>query len=98
MSNKRIYLFSSLIFLIIVGISASVLLNGCKGKTGYHLTGDTIEDGKNLVQINCTKCHLLVPVNALTKDVWKFHTLPSMAHYLGITSYLDGYFKKDSVK
>ncbi len=73
------------------------MLDGCKskGNNTYTLTGDTIADGKNLIQLHCTKCHALVPVNSITKDVWKFHTLPSMAHYFGITPYLDGYFKKD---
>ncbi|MGZ3873947.1 MAG: FG-GAP repeat domain-containing protein [Mucilaginibacter sp.] len=53
-------------------------------------------DGENLVRLNCTKCHALVPATALTKDVWKFHTLPAMGRYLGMTPYLDGYYKKDT--
>jgi hypothetical protein len=78
-------------------ISASVLLDGCKKKSNvpYQLTGDTIVDGKNLVQLNCTRCHALVPVNALNKDVWKHHTLPAMSHYLGLTPYLGGYYKSE---
>jgi FG-GAP-like repeat len=83
----------------VVLLSGSILIDSCKNKgtSTYNLTGDTILDGKNLVQINCTKCHALVPVNALTKDVWRYHTLRSMSHYLGITSYMDGYYKPDSV-
>jgi hypothetical protein len=98
MNRKRTYLFTSFSLLIVIVISASVLLNGCKNSANacYVLTGDTIIDGKNLVQIHCTKCHSLVPANTLTKDVWRFHTLPTMAQYLGITSYLNGYFKKDT--
>jgi hypothetical protein len=76
-----------------------MLINGCKSKTesnsSYSLIGDTIADGKNLVQLNCTKCHALVPVNALSKNVWKHHTLPSMSHYLGLSSYIGGYYKSE---
>jgi hypothetical protein len=98
MNYKRTYLLTSFLFLIVAAIAGSVLLNGCKNKadTRYVLTGDTVADGKNLVQINCTKCHALVPATAVTKDVWKYHTLPAMAHYLGMTPYMDGYFKKDT--
>lgn len=98
MNPKRTYLFTTYLLLLVALLSGSMLIDGCKGKSdpSYQLTGDTIADGKNLVQINCTKCHALVPVNALTKDVWHFHTLPSMAHYLGVSSYLDGYYKKDT--
>jgi hypothetical protein len=98
MNRNRIYLFTSFLFLAVVAISGSILLNGCKkkGNTRYALTGDMIADGKNLAQINCTKCHSLVLPDMLTKDVWKYHTLPSMGPYLGMTPYLDGYFKKDT--
>jgi hypothetical protein len=98
MNFKRTYLLTTFSFLIIAAISGSVMLNGCKNHTNarYVLTGDTIADGENLVQINCTKCHALVPANALTKDVWNYHTLPAMGPYLGMTPYLDGYFKKDT--
>ncbi len=74
-----------------------MLIGGCNSKsdTAYTLTGDTIADGKNLVQLNCTKCHALIPVDALNKNVWEHHALPSMAHYLGISRYLDGYYKGD---
>ncbi|HVW98630.1 MAG TPA: VCBS repeat-containing protein [Mucilaginibacter sp.] len=99
MNRKRTFLFTSFLFSMVAVISAATLLNGCKEHAAsqrYTLTGDTLVDGKNLVQINCTKCHSLVPVNALTKDVWKFHVLPDMGPYLGMTPYLNGYFKKDT--
>ncbi|WP_166727694.1 FG-GAP repeat domain-containing protein [Mucilaginibacter gilvus] len=74
------------------------MLNGCKSTTtpGYTLTGDTLADGKALVQQHCTKCHALVPVNALTKDVWTVHSLPSMAQYFAIKTYGVGYYKEDN--
>ena len=95
MKLKKTYLFAIYIMLLLGLLSAGMLFNGCKSKnnSSYALTGDTIADGKNLVQINCTKCHALVPVDALNKNVWKHHSLTSMAPYLGITSYLGGYFK-----
>ncbi|TWI95901.1 VCBS repeat protein [Mucilaginibacter frigoritolerans] len=98
MNIKKTYLISSILLLVVL-LSGSILIDSCKnkGNTSYNFTGDTILDGKNLVQINCTKCHALVPVNALTKDVWRYHALRSMSHYLGITAYMDGYYKKDSV-
>jgi hypothetical protein len=80
-------------------LSAGVLINGCgkpnTGSTSYKLTGNAVEDGKNLVQLNCTKCHALVPVDALNKNVWKFHTLPAMAKYLHISHYSIGYYKTE---
>ena len=95
MKFRNKYLFAPLLFIIVIFVTVSLFTGGCKSKNGstYTLTGDTILDGKNLVEINCTKCHALVPVNALTKDVWKHHTLPSMAPYFGLTAYLGGYFK-----
>jgi hypothetical protein len=98
MNCKRTYLLTSFIFLSFATITAGMLLNGCKGN-GDHartITGDTIVDGRNLAQVHCAKCHAPVPVNMLTKDVWRFHTLPSMSHYLGVSSYMDGYFKKET--
>ncbi len=78
-------------------LSAGALINGCgpKNNSAYKLTGNAVEDGKNLVQLNCTKCHALVPVDALNKNVWKYHTLPSMANYLGISHYSTGYYKSE---
>src|SRR5580692_947041 len=95
MNIKKAYLFTFYVLVLVGLLSAGMLINGCKSKSdsSYVLTGDTIADGKNLVQINCTKCHALVPVDALNKNVWKHHTLPSMAHYLGLSHYLGGYFK-----
>jgi hypothetical protein len=94
MNFKNTYLFTFSVLSVLI-ISVTVLINGCKNNTKaeYTLTGDVIADGKNLVQIHCTKCHALVPVNALQKDVWKHHSLPSMSHYLGISTYMDGYYK-----
>lgn len=65
-------------------------------KKEIKLTGNAIIDGKALAEKHCSGCHQLVPVNALTKDVWTYHTLPSMAKYLGISTYGSDYFKRDS--
>jgi FG-GAP-like repeat len=76
-------------------LSGSMLFNGCKQSgTAFQPTGDTVADGQKLVQKYCTSCHQLVPANFLTNDVWRFHTLPSMSHYLGLSTYGDDYFKK----
>ena len=100
MKRNNFYTLHSFLYLLIATFLFSILFDSCKNHAGssdrYALTGDTIVDGKNLVQINCTKCHALVPANALPKAVWKFHTLPAMAPYLGLLPYLDGYFKKDA--
>jgi len=88
-------------FLVITCLlSISSLFNSCKNKNSpsLQLTGDMVADGKQLTQMHCTGCHELTPVNALTKDVWIYHTLPSMAHYMGISTYGIDYFKADSVK
>ncbi|MEO6630728.1 MAG: hypothetical protein ABIN13_03365, partial [Mucilaginibacter sp.] len=65
MRRNRFYTLPSFIYLLIIVVAGSVLLTGCKNQAGtgnrYALTGDTVIDGKNLVQINCTKCHALVP-------------------------------------
>jgi hypothetical protein len=94
---KRTFLFTSVILSGALILSISTLFNSCKSSntTGYALTGDTIADGKALVQQHCTKCHALVPVNALTKDVWAVHTLPSMAHYFSVKTYGIDYYKDD---
>ena len=84
------------ILLLIFLTSGLLLNNGCKQKsTRYELTGNNMVDARNLIQINCTRCHALVPVNALSKDVWKYHTLPSMAPYLGVSVYMGGYYKNE---
>lgn len=61
-------------------------------------TGNPVTDGKILAQQHCGGCHQLVPADALTKDVWKHHVLPSMARYFSLVSYMDGYFKPDTAK
>jgi len=91
----------SIIYLLsfVVLISGAILFNGCKNTkndTGFKPTGDTIADGKKLVTMYCTRCHAEVPADALSKDVWKFHTLPSMAKYAKISVYGTAYFKTDT--
>ncbi len=90
-------LFTIYLLLFVFILSGTVLFNGCKSKTAgnieFQATGDTIADGKKLVQLYCTKCHALVPAEALPKDIWKFHTLPSMSHNLGISTYGISYYK-----
>ncbi len=90
-------MLTSCILLGVLILSISTILNSCKSNTGkaYVLTGDTISDGKALVQTHCTKCHALVPVNALTKDVWTVHTLPAMAQFFAIKTYGIDYYKED---
>lgn len=98
MNLSKPYLFNFYLLSFIVLLSALLMVGGCTQKADlrYKLTGDTIADGKNLVQINCTKCHALVPVNALNKNVWKYHSLPLMAHFMSVTPYLGGYYKSDT--
>ncbi len=94
---KRTFLLTSCILSGVVILSISTILNGCKSTTtttGYVLTGDTLADGKALVQQHCTKCHALVPVNMLTKDVWTVHSLPGMAPYFAIKTYGIDYYKE----
>ncbi|MBB5395450.1 VCBS repeat-containing protein [Mucilaginibacter sp. AK015] len=95
MKLKHTFLFTSVIFSGVALLSLSTVLDGCKSKTNapYKLTGDTIADGKYLVEKHCTKCHALVPANTLTKDVWRMHVLPGMAKYLGISTYGPDFFK-----
>jgi hypothetical protein len=86
--KKRVIIFYLIVFIGVLLVTA--VFNGCRNsgvdKT-YKLTGDTIKDGENLVQLKCTACHKLVPVGALTQAVWVNHTLPSMAKYLHISTY-----------
>jgi hypothetical protein len=98
-STKSKYFVGLSAFILLA--SGTVLFNGCKSKNtttdnGLQLTGDTINDGQQLAAKYCTSCHKLVPVNALTNDVWKYHTLPDMAKYVGISTYGKDYFKRDS--
>ncbi|HEY8999897.1 MAG TPA: VCBS repeat-containing protein [Mucilaginibacter sp.] len=88
-----IYLLS-FVFLI----SGTILFDSCNNKPkspgdDFKAIGNTIEDGKRLVQIYCTKCHAEVPANALTKEVWTIHTLPAMAHYLKVSTYGTAFYK-----
>src|ERR1700743_2532082 len=101
MNGKRSYLLISFVLLIVSSLVSVVLLNGCGGKKkqqDYQLTGNTKTDAENLVQLHCTKCHSLLPINALTKDVWLKASLPSMSKYFGITAYMGGYFLQDTAK
>ncbi|MGY4537780.1 hypothetical protein ACVW0P_002199 [Mucilaginibacter sp. UYNi724] len=96
MKLKQTFVFTSLILSGVALLSLSTVLEGCKSKTGgtYKLTGNVVADGEHLVKIHCTKCHELVPANALTKDVWRVHSLPSMAHYFGIGTYGQSFYKE----
>ncbi len=99
MNFRNTYNITFYLLLIMASLSGTVLIDSCKSKNqsvpfdNYTLTGDTIADGKNIAQLHCTKCHALVPVNALVKDIWKYHTLPSMSRFFGIRSLMDGYYK-----
>jgi hypothetical protein len=100
MKSYKAYITISGILLVISVFAVTMLLNSCKNKSttanGFEPTTDSIADGKKLVQIHCTKCHSLVPVNALTKDVWTVHTLPAMARYFAISTYGTDYYKSDN--
>ena len=98
MNLKKTHLFAFYIFIATSLLSGSLLIGGCnndKQDSGYVLTGNVVADGENLVKINCQKCHALVPVNDLNKNVWKYHALPSMAKYFKVTPYLGGYYKSE---
>ena len=97
MNYKKSYLITSYILLFIVSLSAVTLINGCKQKNTppqpYKLTGNVMVDGQNLAQLKCTRCHALVPVNALSKDVWERHVLPYMAKFMHVSLYGSSYYK-----
>ncbi len=94
MNFKKTNLYTFYLAAATLLFSGSILFNGCKGRNEQHkLSGDTIKDGENIVKVNCSKCHQLVPVNNLPKDVWHYHTLPSMAKYFGIKVYMGQYYK-----
>ena len=97
MNLKKAYLFTFYLMIPVLIITGSTLISSCKRKSerAYTLSGDTIKDGENLVRINCTKCHTLVPANLLTNDVWQFHTLPSMAGYFSIRAYMGNEYYKN---
>ncbi|MGZ3833440.1 MAG: FG-GAP repeat domain-containing protein [Mucilaginibacter sp.] len=97
MKFNKTGLYTTFLLVFVFLLSGSVLLNSCKkkGSSSFQFTGDTIADGEKLVQIYCTKCHQEVPTNALTGDVWKYHTLPVMSHYFGLSTYGPDYFKNN---
>lgn len=97
-STRLKYLMVLSAFVLLV--SGSVIFNGCKSKTASEVQNadDDKLNGQQLVAKYCTSCHALTPVNALTNDVWHYHTLPSMAKYAGISTYGSEYFKNDSAK
>src|ERR1700709_708371 len=96
LTKTGLYILYLLLFVLL--LCGTVLFNGCTNteptNNTFKLTGDTIADGKKLVEMYCTRCHQLVPAQALNKDVWKFHTLPAMSHYLGLSTYGVEYFKR----
>ncbi len=98
-STRSKYFMALLAFVLMV--SGSVIFNGCKSKNGaagVQNVNDEDLDSKQLVAKYCTRCHALTPVNALTNDVWHFHTLPNMAPYVGISTYGIDYFKAENAK
>ncbi len=98
MNFKRKYLVTTYLVLFTAVISGLTLIYGCKPKTNepYKITGNVKVDGEALVQIKCTKCHALTPINALPKDVWLNHVLVSMAPMLNISTYGSSFFKQDA--
>ena len=88
-------LYTLALSLAVCSISGIMLFTGCKGKQAFQPTGDTIADGKMLVQKYCTRCHQEVEPTMLTRDVWKFHALPAMSRYIGLSTYdVINYYKK----
>ena len=90
-------------FFIGLGTACTVISSSCNrpaetddSSEPLTYTGDFKKDGAMLAQRYCTGCHQLVPVNALTKDVWQYHIMPDMAKYLHLASYAGGYFKPDT--
>src|SRR6185312_2497516 len=98
MKSNKAYLSTLYLLLGICLFSVATLFNGCTNNENvFHPTGDTITDGRLLVKKYCTRCHEPVGPEMLTKDVWKFHTLPSMARYLHISTYMSvDYYKNDN--
>src|ERR1700740_663688 len=98
MKLNKTWLFTTYLLLFIFLISGSVIFNGCNTKTSssFTPTGDTIADGKALVQQYCTSCHQLVPADAITKNIWRYHTLPTMSHFLKVSTYsITNYYKSE---
>lgn len=99
MGLKKSVLTISSLFLSSALLAGLSLFDSCKSKpayTPYKLTGNVMVDGKNLVQIKCTRCHSLVSVDALPKDVWVNHTLANMAPLLHISTYGGSSYYKDN--
>ncbi|MBS1529384.1 MAG: VCBS repeat-containing protein [Bacteroidetes bacterium] len=99
MKLNKTWLFTTYLLLFVFLVSGGVLFNSCNGKKAgdaFKPTGDTIADGKALTQQYCASCHKLVPPDLLTKNVWKFHILPDMSHYLGLSSYSIVNYYKDA--
>ncbi|WP_295713305.1 VCBS repeat-containing protein [Mucilaginibacter sp.] len=97
MNFKKSYLVTTYLLLFTVLISFVTLMYGCKPKPQpYKLTGNVKVDGENLVQLKCTRCHALTPVDALPKNVWLNHVLVGMAPMLNISTYGSSFFKSNS--
>ncbi|XHR92727.1 FG-GAP repeat domain-containing protein [Mucilaginibacter sp. UC70_90] len=99
MNFKKSVLTISYLFSFSALLAGLTLINSCKRKPAYQpykFSGDVIVDGKNLVQLKCTRCHSLVPVDALPKDVWLNHTLVNMAPLLHISTYGGSSYYKDN--
>ena len=99
-STRSKYFMALSAFVLMV--SGSVIFDGCKSKNTSAADLQRVDDselnGEQLIAKYCTKCHALAPANALTNDVWHFHTLPAMAPYVGISTYGSDYFKADGAK
>jgi hypothetical protein len=96
MNFKKKYLAAAYLLLFIVLLSGVTLMYGCKPKNeAYKLTGNVKIDGENLVQLKCTRCHALTPINALPKNVWLNHVLVGMAPMLNVSTYGSSFFKRD---
>src|SRR5579871_1677890 len=95
MSLRKTSLYAFILLLFSSAMYMSMVMSGCKNKTTFEPTGDTIADGKVLVQKYCGKCHDAPDPSLLSKDIWRFHTLPTMSHYLGLSTYsVINYYKK----
>ena len=103
MKSHQSFIYPFFLLIAVVLLAGTTLFVSCNSpakKQEFAFTNDPVADGKQLVALNCTRCHKLVEPDMLNKDVWKFHTLPTMAKYFGVTSYMGGYYEKnpDSAK
>ncbi|WP_184549578.1 FG-GAP repeat domain-containing protein [Mucilaginibacter sp. FT3.2] len=95
MSFRKSYLVTGYLVLFTAALSVVTLMYGCKPKVqSYKLTGNLAVDGPALVQLKCTRCHVLAPIESLTKGVWVNHVLIDMAPMLKISAYGGSYFKR----